>query len=127
MSEARFTPGPWAFGYEAGGITGPTCPRIDGPCVGGRETGYTVVTVPGRYARAVVAICPDQDHVAGSGARNARLISAAPELFKAVLDCLKELDRSERPSYAWQLRAKAAIDRAEGRSTPTDMEEVSHG
>ena len=46
---------------------------------------------------------------------DAALIEAAPDLLKAVIDCLKELDRSQRPSYAWQLRAKAAIAKAEAR------------
>lgn len=37
------------------------------------------------------------------------------EAAKSIIrDCLKELDRSQRPSYAWQLRAKATLER-EGR------------
>lgn len=30
-------------------------------------------------------------------------------LRKLIMDCLKELDRSARPSYAWQLKARAAL------------------
>ena len=37
------------------------------------------------------------------------LLSRVERLEKALTDCLKELDRSERPSYAWQLRARAAL------------------
>lgn len=52
-------------------------------------------------------------NVEESSLANAQLIAIAAELMSVIADCLKELDRSERPSYRWQMRAKAAIAKAE--------------
>lgn len=38
------------------------------------------------------------------------------KLREIVRDCLKELDRSRRPSYAWQLKAVAALNPSEPRT-----------
>ena len=75
----------------------------------------------GRDCR-LLQVGPDGDRLAlvffdmqtGRGQADARLIAGAPELLACVSDVLTECDRSQRLSFALQLRMRAAIASAKG-------------
>lgn len=91
MRKTTFTPGPW-------------CLDKDGEVVCCHECGIRVQSIflPG-----------------GKKLANAHLISAAPDLYQVAVEFLKELDRSTRPSYALQMRAKSALAKARGETHPS--------
>ena len=88
MSETKFTPGPW----EA-------------------NTGDHAYPTVSAQDRVIVTIwqCPQQ-------AANARLVSAAPDLYEALREIVEGDDRPSDLTMAALRRAVAALAKAEGRT-----------
>ena len=85
MTNTQHTPGPWA--------------------TDGREYGWHVLDLTGKRLATVWRGRAD-------GAKNARLIAAAPELLAALEACLA-VPNKNRPDYIWA-NARAAIAKATG-------------
>ena len=88
----KFTPGPWAEGWN-GGLTGPRCAFtvfLDSP--GNRNLDYRVVSGPDMR---LVCIIPDGEHAEGNEASDAALIAAAPDMYAA----LKAVNQSSEWEY----------------------------
>jgi hypothetical protein len=90
MSEGKekFTPGPWVEGWN-GGLTGPRCAFtlfLDSP---DRRLSYRVVS--GQEMR-LVCIIPDGEHAAGNEGNDAALIAAAPDMYAALENALRDMD-----------------------------------
>ena len=100
MSETRFTPGPWAFGWRSSWE------------VYSKSGGEAICTV--------TAAEPWQDglldvkHERGIAEANARLIAAAPTLLEAAKKCLEEWHQGCSSAVDVK-RLEAAIAKAEGR------------
>jgi hypothetical protein len=84
MSE--FTKGPWVSGYGEG-ITGPTTPTLHGPCCAGEKYPYDVVS----KGTETIAIIPRPCSMDGEMKANADLISAAPDMYKALEESIKAM------------------------------------
>ena len=82
-TETKHTPGPWENGYGYG-VTGPTTPRVGGPCCD-HDIPYVVV----RVGTEVLAIVPGVAKEIAEA--NARLIAAAPELLEACRTALRHI------------------------------------
>ena len=100
----KHTPGPWF--------------------ITGSMTKYVEARIPGRMIQEVAACGPTaaDDGYGEQQMANARLISAAPELYEALADALADYDNwaAHEDNYphehlvAWSEKARAAIAKAKG-------------
>lgn len=96
------TPTPWRLGYSASGITGPSTPIISGPCCGGREWPYEIIT----KGQETLCIVPAQSAF-GSGRRDGSEKANAAFIVRAVNchdDLVAALDKTR------ELVGQCAVD-----------------
>ncbi len=120
MSEAKFTPGPWTLrkGFSDWGL----------PCqhdlvIGEGETERDQIAgVPSITPYCMGARQADREYAARQYA-NARLISAAPEMYEALKGVLPFMEAAEKAGLVgdegcfWPVESvRAALAKAEGRS-----------
>lgn len=99
----KHTPGPWHVDPKAA-----------------EESFFEDVSILRHDGLAVAVAVHNGDIVPPEPEANARLIAAAPDLLEALKLCVDNIqgiaDEEDLPSTAIRAKARAAIDRAEGRS-----------
>lgn len=106
-----FIPGPWVVFDEKDRY-----PGIDGP------DGTCTIVTWGDETDTEAGVRGPTHEIALA---NARLVAAAPELYEALLDALREADECRprkspetgiipRPHFMWRERARAALAKAQG-------------
>ena len=100
----KWTPGPWNIGSSDLPVS-----RMSIHCKGHKDSCHSTVAL--MVSRGVIGISHDEEFA------NARLIAAAPDLLKALEDCVAVMDRELAGLKAIQPElssARAAIAKATG-------------
>lgn len=79
------TKGTWVAGFD-GGVTGPTTPRVSGPCCGGEGYPFEIVS----YEKATIAICPKQVGAGASHIANADFICKSVNFHDRLVSVARE-------------------------------------
>lgn len=95
----KHTPGPWLLNENNNWKTNPFSVTVRKPGV----HSTTVANIPTR-----MTIPPSEQQA------NARLISAAPDLFDALITMPQSMLNTEQDWWDWIAKARAAIDKATG-------------